>query len=337
MTSPISRASAAWPCRRALRLPPQRSRQDRDSPLVLDRMFSRGDRSAAPLRTRQARSDSPQHRSGGAHRAARSPDPPDDRHDRAVAVPQPAARGANPRMGGAAAALPVVPPVASPASQPPIQPGPCAARRPRRSPAAAPTCSIRRRIRTRLARRGPSDARRRSGRAAADHRGRAAGRRAGRPRSWARRSICRRLQATPGRPGLVSGCRNGAASRFWDGATASRGTALPPPPSRNPSATGAARRGRAALGHAEGPLRSRLRLCAAQGLRTGGRRLPGLPEEISDRSARGRRAILARRKPVPAPALRRGGAGLPRPLDQAQRHTPRRRMRCCGSGNRSRR
>src|SRR5207249_3337986 len=40
-------------------------------------------------------------------------------------------------------------------------------------------------------------------------------------------------------------------------------------------------------------------------------------EEISDRPARGRCGILAGRKPVPAPALRRGGAGLPRPLHQA--------------------
>ena len=42
-----------------------------------------------------------------------------------------------------------------------------------------------------------------------------------------------------------------------------------------------------------------------------------VPEEVSERSPRSRRAILARRKPVPAPALRRRGAVLPRPVDQA--------------------
>ena len=43
--------------------------------------------------------------------------------------------------------------------------------------------------------------------------------------------------------------------------------------------------GRAAVRDAEGQLRPRLRLCAAQGLRAGRGHLPGVPEEVSDRPA----------------------------------------------------
>ena len=102
-------------------------------------------------------------------------------------------------------------------------------------------------------------------------------------------------------------------------------------PSRRRRAGGHA----AALADAARRIRPRLWLCAAQGLRARRRRLPRLPEQISQRSARRRRHLLARRKPVPAPALPRRRGSLPQRLDQIRNAPPRRPTRCCGSGSRS--
>ena len=182
------------------------------------------------------------------------------------------------------------PPVATAADGPACRsrPSPCRPhrrrrRRPRRD--AAPTCSIRRRIPMRRACRARSAAcrtsRRRSSRPS---------RRSARPAAAgpARRSICRRCRGRA----RASEARRAAGRQAVAAAAAAQ--------SQRHRRGG---RGRAAVGFAEGHLRPRLRLCAAQGLRAGRGHLPGLPEEISDRPPRRRRAILARREPVPAPAL----------------------------------
>ena len=192
---------------------------------------------------------------------------------------------------------------------------PPAARRPRRS--AGPTRSTRPRTRPRRACRTPW-ARYRPGRApprrpivSAD------GEEAPRSRSAcpaaarrARRSICPTLSAQA-RARPVAG-----AAR----APGECGTALPPPPPRNPSATGGQQQAMLPpTRDAEGRVRPRLRLSAAQGLRARGRELPRLPEEISERPAHGRGQLLAGRKPVPAPALPRRGGIVPRRLDQVRK------------------
>ncbi len=153
-------------------------------------------------------------------------------------------------------------------------------------------------------------------RAAADHRPRS--RRSARPAAAgpARRSICRRS----------SGCRPAAEP----GAPPEAGP-LPPPPSRNPSATGAVASVAPPSRLAEGQLRPRLRLRAAQGLRAGRRRLPGVPEEISERPAAPptRSSGWARAcSSASAMTPRRRPSSTSRPSTRA---TPRRRTRCCGS------
>ena len=88
----------------------------------------------------------------------------------------------------------------------------------------------------------------------------------------ARRSICRR---SPARAGL-------RARRIAQ----PQGGPLPPPPSRNLSATGAVAAVAPPHRHAEGHLRSRLRLRAAQGLRAGRGHLPAfLKKYPTDRRA----------------------------------------------------
>ena len=177
------------------------------------------------------------------------------------------------------------------ASAPPCRP-------PRRG--AAPTCSIRRSIRMRPARRvrsarcprAPSRRRR-------DVAVRSAGRRARRPRPGApldlstlvgaagaparRRASCRRRRrAIRMRPAR---CR-----RRCRRATARRTSTT------SPTATSCARTTRWP------------------------RDVPRLPAQISERPARARRAILARREPVPAPALPRRRRGVPQRLDQVRNH-----------------
>src|SRR5262249_30311690 len=111
------------------------------------------------------------------------------------------------------------------------------------------------------------------------------------------------------------------------GAPGGRGAAAPldlatmgpqsgPQPAQSPHNPAAGRaRHAGALADPERRIRSRLRLCAAQGLRARRRRLPQLLEQISQRSARRRRPLLARPKHVPGPALPRPGGTLPPPLD----------------------
>ena len=60
-------------------------------------------------------------------------------------------------------------------------------------------------------------------------------------------------------------------------------------------------------------------------------------QKFPERSAHARRAILAGREPVPAPAISRGGGGLPDRLDEIRNQRARRPTRCCGSASRLRR
>ncbi len=202
-------------------------------------------------------------RSRGAPRSPRSPDPAADRSDRAAAVPQPAARGPVRRMqednefrfqdgrGGRTGA---------------------AARKPARAvappqrPAGAVTRSIPPRIRTRPARRTRSV---RSCRRPADH------------------VACRMAPMQRGRADRrTRRTRRRRAARSRDHGAAERRRAGQPP--RNPAP--AVRCGHAAaLADAARRIRSRLWLCAAQGLRARRRRLPQLLEQISRRPARRRR------------------------------------------------
>ena len=173
-----------------------------------------------------------------------------------------------------------------------LQPGVPPAAACGRCRAAAPTCSIRRRIRTRPARRRRSAA---SPRRAARSRRRSSppSRRSARPAAAARarRSTFRRW-----RPAL-------RRDTGGDAARSPPGGALPPPPSRNLSATGAVA---AVAPPAEQPkdyydlgygyvLRKDYAL-AEQTFDTFLKKFP-------ERPPRRRRAVLARRKPVPAPAL----------------------------------
>ena len=59
-------------------------------------------------------------------------------------------------------------------------------------------------------------------------------------------------------------------------------------------------------------------------------RVADFPEEISERPAGAGRAVLARREPVPAPALRRRGRAFLAISTKYEQPTPRRRTRCCG-------
>ena len=150
--------------------------------------------------------------------------------------------------------------------------------------------------------------------------------------SWpSRRSACR-ADAIPASRSIFRRCRARCA-----GDPAQQGGMLPPPPARNPNATGAVASVAAAVEHPEGLLRPRLRLCAAQGLRLRRGRVSDFSEEISERQAGAGRAVLARRKPVPAPALRRGGGAVPRASRPRTARIPRRRTRCCGSARALRR
>ena len=212
--------------------------------------------------------------------------------DRAVAVPQPAARKSASRRWRRRSRRPAAAPTGRSRSRQPDGPaaGPGRSRLPATPPPpppatdAAPTCSIRRRIPMRRACRVRSAACQNEPPpivTAEPPVGAPGGRRAGAPLDLST------LSGVPGaEPGVLAGGRPVAAAAVAQSQRHRRGG-----------------RGRAAVGFAEGHLRSRLRLCAAQGLRAGGRHLPRLPEEISDRPPRRRRGILAGREPVPAPAL----------------------------------
>ena len=105
MTSLISRGlHGGGSCRRALRrdrgLRAGRRLAARRCSIACSAAIIRPRRRRPRARTQRRR----RHRTGAAHRAARGADPPDDRHDRAVAVPQPAARSADPRHGTAPSA-----------------------------------------------------------------------------------------------------------------------------------------------------------------------------------------------------------------------------------------
>ena len=87
--------------------------------------------------------------------------------------------------------------------------------------------------------------------------------------------------------------------------------------------------------HAEGRIRPRLRLCAAQGLCARRGCAARLHEEVSERPAGGGRELLARRDACSsASAIARP----PKPSSTCRpstRSPPRRRTRCCGSASRS--
>ncbi len=92
----------------------------------------------------------------------------------------------------------------------------------------------------------------------------------------------------------------------------------------------------AAQRHAEGRIRSRLRLCAAQGLCAGGGDVPRFPAEVSERPADAGSAILARRKSVPDEQQYRDAAEAFLAVSTKYDTTrARRRTRCCGSASRS--
>ena len=113
--------------------------------------------------------------------------------------------------------------------------------------------------------------------------------------------------------------------------------ALPPPPPRNPSGTGAQQMVMAPTNTpkdeydlAYGYVLRKDYALAEEGLRAFLKKYP------NDRLRRGRE-LLARRKPVPAPALSRSGGVVPRPCRPSSRAPARRRTRCCGSASRLRR
>ncbi len=81
-----------------------------------------------------------------------------------------------------------------------------------------------------------------------------------------------------------------------------------------------ARLGAAVRRHAEGRVRSRLWLRAAQGLCAGRRRLPQFRAQISERPSCARCALLAWRGHVPAPALSRRRGILPHRHHQVRNH-----------------
>ena len=175
-------------------------------------------------------------------------------------------------------------------------------RRPRR--AAAATLSTRRSIRPRPARRGARHQHRRQRTAAAGVR--TPPRQAGAPLD---------LSAVLG-PNSVPRAAPSGTPQNGD---------LPPPPPANPSATGAV--GVVAADQfAEGRIRSRLRLSAAQGLCA----TPPTPSPTSCTSIRAigltpEAQYLARREPVPEPALSRRRRSLPRRLDQIREQRARAR------------
>ncbi len=247
------------------------------------------------------------HRAGSAHRASRSADPADDRHDRAIAVPQPAARKSASRARGGAAGGPAG------ASRSAAAAGPApAAFRPRR--AGRPR--RRRRHRAGHGRRSDVFDPSQNPNAPGVPRplgsmpnepppivdGRAAGRRARRPRG---RRAARSVDAFAACRAPNPACRRSAAP-------------LPPPPSRNLSATGAV----AAVAPPSDSPKDTYDLGYGYVLRKdyalAEDTFQAFLKKYPDRSARRRRAILAGREPVPAPALRRRGAGLPRTLHQAR-------------------
>ena len=174
--------------------------------------------------------------------------------------------------------------------------------RPSRPAAAAATLSIRRSTRPRPARRARSaPALRRPSR---------------------RRRFRTHLGPAPRQPGApldLSGAR-----RRRRGSPSSGGD-LPPPPPVNPSAHRRHAGGAAAEQHAQGRIRSRLRLCPAQGLWAGRADVPRFPAQISERPADAGGAILARRKSVSGPAISRCRRIVPRGLDQIRDHRARAR------------
>ena len=131
----------------------------------------------------------------------------------------------------------------------------------------------------------------------------------------------RRLPEAPW-PGTASA---GRAARSLDLSAPPGGPApggdLPPPPPPNPNATGAMQ---ATLPPSQ--LRRRTNTISATAIvlhkdyALGERTVPRLPAQISERPAGAGSAILARREPVPAPAISRRRRGVPHRLDQIRDH-----------------
>ena len=171
--------------------------------------------------------------------------------------------------------------------------------------------------------------------AAADHERGAAGRRARRPRRPARPldAVGQRRQRSGRRSRASTAAVIAAAPagepRMIPGA-------LPPPPPRNPNATGA--QPQIAMAPSQTPsdeFALALRLRPAQGLRAGRGRLSRIPEEISERPAGRRRAITGWAKAcssASATVTPRSPSSTSRP---STRRAERRRTRCCASASRS--
>ena len=222
---------------------------------------------------------------------------PAHRPERGTAIPQPAARGAPEgawrRAGGPRSAAPVAQPERRrgtaagirPIGQPPAQPG-------YDTQIAAPAPIIQEPPQGRAAGTGPPPRRCLRSRPESECAGRAA--RAGRrPVADRERHGGRRSRRT--RPGRT------ARSRHTQSARSRRRLAAAAACSRR-------RRGpdhAAAVGHAEGRVRPRHRLHAAQGLCAGRGNHAQLRAEVSQRSHDGGFAILARREFLPAPDVSR--------------------------------